>query len=292
MKLSVVIPCLNAADTIAIQLEALANQQWSEPWEVIVSDNGSTDGSMDIVKQYESRLPNLRIVDASTKRGQAYARNIGAKNTRGESIAFCDADDEVGPGWLAAMGKALSQWDFVACRIDVHKLSPPWVAKTRNHSQAVGLQAPRGELAYLPHAGGGTIGVKRRIHEEVGGFDESCRLLEDTDYCWRVQLKGTTLHFVPDAVIHVRLRDTLKGSFRQSYGWGQYRVLLYKKYLPLGMPRRTWKQGIDAWKYLIVGFIRSAPKIRSKRDLVPWARMLGRRMGQLKGSLKYRIFAI
>ncbi len=291
MKLSVVIPCLNVADTIATQLEALAKQQWSDPWEVIVADNGSTDGSMDVVKRYESHLPNLRIVDASGKRGQAYARNMGAKAAMGESIIFCDADDEVAPDWLVAMGEALSKWDFVACRIDVYKLSPPWVAKTRNHSQARGLQTS-GELSFLPHAGGGTIGVKRRIHEEVGGFDESCRLLEDTDYCWRVQLKGTTLHFVPDAVMHVRLRDTLKGTFRQSLGWGEYGTLLYKKYLPLGMPRRTWKQGIDAWKYLIVGFIKNVHKIRSRRDLVPWARRLGTRMGQLKGSIKYRVLAI
>jgi GT2 family glycosyltransferase len=291
MKLSVVIPCLNVVDTIATQLEALAKQQWSEPWEVIVADNGSTDGSMDVVKRYESRLPNLHIVDASSKRGQAYARNMGAKSAIGESLIFCDADDEVAPDWLATMGEALSKWDFVACRIDVYKLSPPWVAKTRNHSQARGLQTS-GELSFLPHAGGGTIGLKRRIHEEVGGFDELCRLLEDTDYCWRVQLKGTTLHFVPDAVMHVRLRDTLKGTFRQSLGWGEYGTLLYKKYLPLGMPRRTWKQGIDAWKYLIVGFIKNVHKIRSRRDLVPWARRLGTLMGQLKGSIKYRVLAI
>ncbi|MBF2059991.1 glycosyltransferase family 2 protein, partial [Fischerella thermalis] len=43
MKVSVIIPCLNAAETIGVQLEALANQQWSQPWEVIIADNGSTD---------------------------------------------------------------------------------------------------------------------------------------------------------------------------------------------------------------------------------------------------------
>lgn len=291
MKLSVIIPCFNAADTIATQLEALAKQQWAEPWEVIVADNGSTDGSMDVVKAYEDRLPHLRIVDASSRRGQAHARNMGAKSAVGESLVFCDADDEVAPGWLAAMGEALCKWEFVACRIDVCKLSPPWVSETWDHEQARGLQTS-GLLSLLPHAGGGTIGVKRRIHEEVGGFDESCRLLEDTDYCWRVQLKGTALHFVPEAVMHVRSRGTLKGNFRQALGWGEYRILLYKRYLPFGLPRRTWKQGLDAWKYLIVGFIKNVHKIRSRRDLVPWARRLGIRMGQLKGSIKYRVIAI
>ena len=220
MKLSVVIPCLNVADTIAIQLEALAKQQWSEPWEVIVADNGSTDGSMNVVKQYVSRLPNLRIVGASGKRGQAYARNMGAKSATGESLVFCDADDEVAPDWLAAMGEALSKWDFVACRIDVYKLSPPWVSETWDHEQARGLQTS-GLLSLLPHAGGGTIGVKRRIHEEVGGFDESCRLLEDTDYCWRVQLKGTALHFVQDAVMHGSLEGYVERDFSSGFRLGR-----------------------------------------------------------------------
>ena len=67
MELSVIIPCLNAEATIATQLEALANQHWSKPWEVVVSDNGSTDNSLEIVKSYKDRLPNLRIVDASAR---------------------------------------------------------------------------------------------------------------------------------------------------------------------------------------------------------------------------------
>jgi|CXWL01.1.fsa_nt_gi GT2 family glycosyltransferase len=289
MKLSVIIPCLNAAETIAIQLEALAKQQWSEPWEVIVADNGSADGSMDVVKQYESRLPNLRIVDGSSKRGQAHARNMGAKAATGESLVFCDADDEVAPDWLAAMGEALSKWDFVACRIDVYKLSPFWIAKIRNHAQASGLQT-RGAPSNLSHAGGATIGIKRRLHDEVGGFDETFMCHEDTDYCWRVELKGVKLHFVPEAVLHCRLRDTLMGNFRQAFSWEEHRVLLYKKYLPMGMPRRTWKDGLYSWVNLVLAFIQSAPKIRTKSDLVQWSWAFGERLGRLKGTIKYRTF--
>lgn len=53
MKLSVIIPCFNAANTIAVQLEALAQKHWCESWEVIVSDNGSTDETVAIVEQYQ-----------------------------------------------------------------------------------------------------------------------------------------------------------------------------------------------------------------------------------------------
>ncbi len=289
MKLSIIIPCFNSADTIATQLEALASQRWSESWEVIISDNGSTDGSMDIVKKYEGRLPHLRIVDASGRRGRGYARNVAAKVARGESLAFCDADDEVAPGWLAAMGEAVTKYDFVACRIDVYKLSPLWIAKMRKHAQASGLQT-RGAPPSLSHAGGGTIAVKRRLHEEVGGFDESFLRHQDTEYCWKIQLKGAKLHFVPEAAVHVRLRDTLMENYRQAFGWGEYEVLLYKKYMYLGMPKRTCRDGMYALMGLVLGFIKGIPKIRSKSDLLRWFWAFGEELGWLKGSIKYKTF--
>ena len=64
MKLSIVIPCRNAARTIAVQLDALCAQQWRGGWEVIVADNGSTDGTQAIVEGYSRRLPGLRLIDA------------------------------------------------------------------------------------------------------------------------------------------------------------------------------------------------------------------------------------
>lgn len=289
MKLSVIIPCFNVAETIATQLDALADQRWSEPWEVIVSDNGSTDGSMDIVKKYEGRLPHLRVVDASERRGRGYARNVAAKVARGESLAFCDADDEVAPGWVATMGEAVIKYDFVACSIDVYKLSPLWIAKMRKHSQASGLQT-KGAPPSLSHAGGGTLAVKRYLHDKVGGFDESFVRHQDTEYCWKVQLAGAKLRFVPEAVVHVRLRDTLMGNYRQAFGWGEYRVLLYKKYMHLGMPKRTLREGIVSLMGLVLAFVKGVPKIQGKSDFVRWSWAFGEELGWLKGSIKYGMF--
>lgn len=291
MKLSVIIPCYNAEKFIGNQLEALAKQQWSEPWEVIVADNGSTDNSAKIVNEYKSKLPNLRIVDASDKKGAAHARNVGARAAKGDALVFCDADDVVAPNWLQEMGNALEKYDFVACRIDIEKLNPSWVIKRRKHPQSFGIQQYR-YPSFLPHAGGSTLGVKKWIHELIGGFDESMFFLEDTDYCWRIQLKGINLHFVPHAVIHVRLKNTFKGIFRQAYNWGQHNVKIYKRYLPYGMPKLSWKQGILSWKSLLYSFIKGLPKIRDKGDIANWAWQFGWRLGRLKGSIKYRVFAI
>ncbi|MCK4785785.1 MAG: glycosyltransferase [Desulfobacteraceae bacterium] len=287
MKLSVIIPCLNAADTIAVQLEALASQCWPEPWEVIVSDNGSEDESQAIVKRYMESFPDLHIVDASARRGSAYALNIGARTALGDSLAFCDADDEVGTGWVAAMGEALSRYDFVAGRFDTEKHNDPWAQKSRRNPQLNGIQRYN-YPDYLPHAGGGSLGVKRSIFEAVGGFDESLRALQDTDFCWKIQLAGTELRFVPDAIVHIRYRDTLGGVYCQARQYGKYNVILYKRYHKLGMPKLFLKTGVRHW----IKLLKRLPQLRDrdKRGGIVWN--LGWRLGRLQACIRHRVVAL
>jgi glycosyltransferase involved in cell wall biosynthesis len=171
MQLSVIIACYNGANTIATQLEALAHQRWPAPWEVIVVDNRSTDGSISVVQRYRNRLPNLRIVDAGDRQGQAYALNVGVRAATGEALLFCDADDKVAPGWLAAMGRALSEHDLVAGRLDTDKPDAPWMAQSHPNPQQDRLNRYTCP-PYLPHAGGCNLGVKRSCYEAIGGFDE------------------------------------------------------------------------------------------------------------------------
>jgi len=287
MKLSVVIPCFNAAKTIAVQLEALANQQWSEPWEVIVSNNGSTDETLAIVNQYQEKLSNLRIIDSSDQPGAAHARNVGASAATGEMLAFCDADDEVAPGWVAAMGEALSKYDFVAGKREYNKLNEPWILKYRTLTQLNGLQ-DYNYPPYLPHAASCNLGVRRLIHEAIGGFDETMLRLQDTDYCWRIQLAGTKLHFVPEPVVHYRFRDTIGGLFHQGRLWGEYNVFLYKKYRPLGMPKLSWKESVRSWVRLFKLF----PQCFSEEDRAKLVTVSARRIGRLQGCIKYRVLAL
>ena len=100
MNVTVIIPCLNASETLAVQLEALSKQTYSEPWELIIADNGSTDNSIEIVNQYKEKFHSLKVIDASERKGKSYATNIAIKATSSEKIACCDADDEVCEKWL------------------------------------------------------------------------------------------------------------------------------------------------------------------------------------------------
>lgn len=287
MKLSVIMPVYNAAGTIGVQLEALARQRWNEPWELVVVDNGSTDESMRIVEGYRERLPHLVVMSATDERGPAHARNAGAAQASGVYLAFCDADDEVGSEWVARIAAAAEKHGFVASRMDAARLSDPRaLAAKGNKRQQTGL-IPYTYVPYLPFAGACGLAIRRDLHDRVGGFDVSMTYLEDCDYCWRVQLDGTPLVFAPDALMHIRHRGDTRSLYRQGRNWGEFNVVLLKRYRDRGMPIPAWTVGVRLWWKLILRL----PSLRSQagRDRFAWA--LGYRVGQVRGSMKQRVFA-
>ncbi|PAX51069.1 glycosyltransferase [Brunnivagina elsteri] len=279
----VVIPCYNAASTISEQLDAFAEQTWSEPWEIIVADNGSTDTTINIVEKYQKILPNLRVVDASKKRGPSHARNVGANAARGEALAFCDADDVVEPGWVAAMGTALSRYDFVGGWDKYWKLNEAWLVKSyqKENGDGVGFDHP-----YFPFKGAGNLGVKRSIHQSVGGFDENMEFHEDCDYCWRIQLTGVELKEEANAIVQIRLRQDISSVIRREYRSGFHAVLLSQRHLHHGLPQMvyatTWiKEPIKFCLDLLL------LKIRDRTTLNAWLKQFAHLSGLFRGCIYY-----
>jgi glycosyltransferase involved in cell wall biosynthesis len=289
VRLSIIIPCYNAATTLGEQLAALANQTWEQPWEVIVADNGSHDDSRRVAADFLMRMPHLRIVDAGARRGGAFARNEGARHARGTALAFVDADDVVAPGWVAAIGQALDRHPFVASRFDIERLNQhSWLSRTRRNPQADGLQRVS-YPPYLPHAGGSGLAIERKLHEQVGGFDETLPRLMDTDYCFRVQLQcQVPLTFVPEALVYVRYRDTLRGMLRQTRERAIANVALARRYSEQQGKRNT---SLSPWLSYARRWLRQVgrlTKIRQREQFAEWLRMNAWLIGLLQGSLQYR----
>jgi glycosyltransferase involved in cell wall biosynthesis len=282
--LSVIVPCRNAAAFIGAQLDALARQACECGWEVVVVDNGSTDGTRDVVETYRGKLPNLVLMRATERSGAAYARNAGARAARGENIAFCDADDEVGNGWLAAVVSALQAREAIAFRIDTVKLN--FGGGERTIPQSEGLQSYT-YPPYLPFSGS-TIALRRALFLRLNGFDESMLACEDADLCWRLQLAGAPLYFVREAVVHVRLRESVRAMCRQARLWGEYNVVLYKKYRRLGMPALKRLQGLRN----LIGTARRFPRLARRETRSEWLWEASWMAGRLVGSVKHRIWAL
>jgi glycosyltransferase involved in cell wall biosynthesis len=275
-RLSVVIPCFNSAATLGEQLAALARQTTRYPWEVLIADNGSRDDTVAIADSFRDRLPALRIVDAGARRGAAYARNAGARAARGTALLFCDADDVMGEGYLESMGDALDRHPFVACRYDFQKLNTSWLAAARGGVGQGQEQGLAGGYCHptLPYAGAGGLGIARSVHEAVSGFDLTLKAMagqEDTDYCIRVQLAGTPLVFVPDAIMHVRFRDSVTGVFSQAWAWAESGAHVQRRYSPERAPASFTRTAYDLGRHLAWKLIR----VRSKADIAQWIWLAG-----------------
>jgi len=285
--LSVVIPCRNAEATIGEQLEALASEQWEEPWEVVVSDNGSADATRAIVAGFEARLPELRVVDSSDVRGPAHAMNVGAGAARGPLLAFCDADDVIGAGWLRAMGEALATHPFVAAAQETRRLNPDWISETR---QSIDGVLP--EAKFPPHhtyAGAGTIGVRKDTHQSIGGFDSEFGALFEIDYAFRLREKGIVPTLAPSAVVHYRWRRRLRDIYRQARWYADGRALLEKRYVPAkATPRRIVRWLAAGWSEVLA----QVPQLTRKGGRAKMAWLLGWQAGRLHAAVKHRTLVV
>ena len=107
-EVSVIIPAYNASASVSKQLDALSKQALAPTFEVVLADNGSTDGTPTVASAYTDAL-NIKVVDASATRGASHARNVGARAAAASRLAFVDADDIVDPRWLSNLFHALLQ---------------------------------------------------------------------------------------------------------------------------------------------------------------------------------------
>ena len=286
MKLSVIIACYNAEKTIGEQLEALANQEWEHPWEIVVVNNRCTDNSMQIVKQFEGKIKNLRVVDALERQGQPYALNTGIMSSSGDFIVLCDADDIVGDSYIKNLGDALQIHDFVVACIDLKKLNPFWGKLTHKSYQQTEL--PR--LVYYPffcHGGGCSLGFSRKVFEKIGDFSEELPYLHDTDFCVRAQFAGYKLHLDQNVVMHYRLRDSYRKIYAQQKGWCVYRVLLAKMYRNK-TSRYNWIFHFFAHLASIAGLLKKIPMLRTREGRIQYISHAAWFFGTAIGCIKYK----
>ena len=277
-ELSVIIPAHNAESTLAPLLEVLLAQSWSAGFEVVVANNRSTDGTASIVGPRADTDPRLRLVSADAQFGPAYARNAGVNAARGSHLAFCDADDLVSAGWVEAMGSALRQHELVTGPLELDRLNPSWVSSSRGRSYASEIHLWQG---IVPCVWSCNFGIRRRHFEESGGFDESFRVGEDIELSMRLWQMQVRVAFVPQAVVHYRLRDSQRALWRQGRTFGAADVRLNQRLRELGvsgLPTVGWK----TWLWLP----RNAHRLFSKRGRARWLWVASTKVGQILGVLR------
>lgn len=277
-RYSIVIPCRDGAATLGRQLRAILAQDGPADFEVLVSDNRSTDGTAALVRSMAAGDGRVRLVDASERAGINHARNRGVAAADGDRILLCDADDLVHQGWLAAHHAAFeSGAACVGGGLD-RTLPDGTVIMRQRELLVVGWD--------LASPFGANCGFTRAVYDRIGGFDETFRDGGDeTDFFWRAALAGFDTVLVADAVVTYRLRTGLRAVLRQHVNYGRGVTHLYARYRQAGMPRSSTLRAVASIGACLLIIATSGRRTPRRRFAVE---RLGSRIGRLLESLRRR----
>jgi glycosyltransferase involved in cell wall biosynthesis len=281
--ISVVVPILNGAETLPHQLRGLLAQDYAGAFEVVVADNGSTDGSGEVAERLLRPFGDGRVVRADGPRSASHARNVGARHARGDFLAFTDCDDVPAPGWLSSMARAAPNGDLVAGDVDVESLSE---ATSRSWHSTSPRELALASFRFLTYASGTNTGVWADVFEHLGGFDEGTAVGEDIELSWRAQLAAYRVASAPEAVVRERLRRRLGAATRQQYRYGTAGPALYRSFRDAGMPRAPLLRAARTWLWILAAW---PAAVRSPERRGRWALGAAYAAGRLAGSARNRV---
>ena len=195
---SCIVPVFNGERYLGEALESILRQTHPR-LEVIVVDDGSTDGTSGIVAGYGSRIRGL----FQTNAGPAAARNRGLAAARGELVGFLDADDLWHPEKLARqVGRFHTRPELDACVTHVQNF---WVPELREEEERC-RDEPRGRPVpgYVTQA----LLARRGAFESVGPFDAALPHGDSTEWFLRARERGAVVELLEDVLVYRRLHGT------------------------------------------------------------------------------------
>jgi glycosyltransferase involved in cell wall biosynthesis len=227
MVVSLIATVLDEADTLRGFLDGLLSQT-RMPDEIVITDGGSTDGTVAMIREYIEKGAPVRLVQAPGA-NIARGRNLAISRARGEIIACTDAGCRADPGWLAEL---------------VTPFDVPETEATGGASRADArnrIEESFGILLLPPDAGAAgpvppgpssrSVAFRRSLWEKVGGYPEELTCAEDSLFNRRVLRTGARFVFCPGAVVFWRPPTSLRAAARKvfQYGLGDGRARLHRE---------------------------------------------------------------
>ena len=275
-QLSVVIPTFNSGTQLMELLDALRGAT-PFPFEVIVSDNGSSDGTREVASTYDGGF-EVRVIDSSLHKSTGYARRVGASAARADKLIFIDHDDVPGASYLEAMKRALDRYPFVFSEVETKRLNPSWLHDITSGPGTGTVKTGGWEFVW-----GGTIGIDKALYDRCDGFS-SDMTLDDAAFCFNVFLvSGVVPKHAGGALLHYRFRTTAKAVFKQRKRYGETQALTNHLFRPLGYDVEIERAVIAR---LLWHSVRSVPSWRNRSQRYVNAADLGLLVGRVEGNLK------
>jgi len=226
-KMSVVVGLYNAERTLNDCLESLRHLNYPD-YEVIVVNDGSTDGSEAIMNRFTG-APYRCIT--TPNQGISGARNEGLRMATGEIVAYIDSDANADPDWLSHLAATYLE-------SDVAGVGGPNIVPAEDNWQAQCIyRAPGGPTQvmlddrYAEHIPGCNMSFRKAALDSINGFDNQFRkAADDVDICWRLLDAGYRIGFSPSAVVWHHRRPSVAAYWKQQVGYGESEGLLERKF--------------------------------------------------------------
>lgn len=214
---SVVIPNFNGAKYLESCIASVLEVKYPE-FEVIISDDASTDESVRIANSYALKNKKVRVIENPKNMGASASKNNGVAAARAEIVVFLDSDTEVKPDFLTKLiSELISDEELAACQSVIMDyddraliqqaggiINPltGWLSGILQW-QKYAEEKKKGTLRSRYIAGvSGSLAVKRHFFERVRGFDErEARHSEDVDFSWRMWVAGGKIKLISDSLI-------------------------------------------------------------------------------------------
>lgn len=213
------VTCYNAADTISRAIDSALSQDWSN-FEILVVDDGSTDGSQEIVRKRADADTRINLIENNKNLGCSSARNRLVENAKGEFLAFFDDDDVSSPERVRLQFEHIEAYEqksdcnLIACFASGQRVYPnKYIFRLR----AVGSDGPspvgdtmadyllfhKRDPAFFYGAGTPSCSLMARtlLFRKLGGFDPALRRQEDVDFAIRLGLMGGHFIGIPEPVL-------------------------------------------------------------------------------------------
>ncbi|MBN2331461.1 MAG: glycosyltransferase family 2 protein [Candidatus Aenigmarchaeota archaeon] len=221
MRVSVIVPAYNEKKLLPGCLESLKSQ--SHPCEIVVCDNGSTDGSIKIASKYADKV----VVEK--RRGALFALNTGLQNASGDLLAITGADCIVPPDWVETFVKQFGKHDVIGCYGPVDPLEDRHgrYFSLMNYAEKACIR-----LGLWFVIQGANFMVRKEIMEKAGYFDPSVEVFEENGMFRKIKKLGK-VRFVS--------KNPIKASTRRVDECGKLHLILFglRQMLSLTVSRRT-----------------------------------------------------
>jgi len=220
--ISVIIPSLNTEKFIAKNIESILKQDYKEKREIIVADS-STDKTTEILAKYPVKVVRHNI------KGPAAARNIGVKNSSGDIVVFIDADCVAPESWLKNLVAPFKNKEVAAVAGTYRNLNHKNPIANFLQYEIEQRHEEMKKAESIDFVGSYNCAYRKKVFEEMGGFNEKMIQAEDPDLSFRVAAKYK-IKFAPSAYVYHWHTGKLTSFMKQKFQRAYWKIFLYKNH--------------------------------------------------------------